>query len=345
MRRGRLWLGVVFATGALLLTTCGSALAATDAAQGLQISPVVINLNADKGKTYDLKISVTNVTTGDLLFNSYVNDFKSKDETGNPDILLSSNLPPTASIVSWVQPIGQIPLKSGERSDLDVIVNVPANAESGGHYGIIRFSGTAPQQKQNNVALAASAGVLVLVRVSGQITESLKLSDFYTQHGSTRTSMFATGPIGFVERVTNTGNVHVAPTGNIVITNMLGKNVGTLKVNATRGNVLPSSTRRFEQSLNKKWLFGKYTAAISLAYGTQGKVLLGTTTFWVIPWVQLLIGLAILIVFVLLLRWIIKRYNKWVVKKATPSSHHQPPTNKRPPKPPETPAPTQRPRG
>ncbi len=307
-----------FAIVVLAAIALGShpAQAAPSTAQGLQISPVIIELNADKGQTYNLKLSVLNVTTGDLVFKSFVNDFKAKDETGNPQVLLTSDLPPSASVISWVQPIGNIPLAAKQTKTLIVPVTVPANAESGGHYGVIRFSGTAPEEQETSVSLAASAGVLLLVRVSGQITENLKISEFFTQKGSQRTSWFETGPVTFVERISNTGNVHVKPIGDLTVSNMFGKHVATLKVNETKGNILPASTRRFEQTLNKKWMLGKYTAAVNLAYGTQGKVLAGTTTFWVIPYKLIIVILIVLAVLIFLIRMLVKRYNRRVIQKA-----------------------------
>ncbi len=290
--------------------------AAPSVAQGLQISPVIIELNADKGKTYNLKMSILNVTTGDLVFKSFVNDFRAKDETGNPAVLLKSDLPQSASVISWVQPIGSISLAAKQSKTLIVPVTVPANAEAGGHYGVIRFSGTAPAEEQTGVSLAASAGVLLLVRVSGEIKENLQLTSFFTQTSSKSGSWFESKPITFVERITNTGNVHVKPIGDLVVTNMFGKQVATLKVNNTKGNILPSSTRRFEQFWSKKWLFGKYTAAVNLAYGTQGKVLIGSVTFWVIPYKAIAALILLIVVLVIVFRWLLKRYNRWVIKKA-----------------------------
>jgi len=329
MRRG-LFLLVVVVVGVIWVSATHPTVATADpsTAQGMQISPVLINLNADPGKTYTLKLSILNVTTGDLVFTPAVNDFKAKDETGTPEVLLNSTLPPSASIVSWVQPIGTIPLKAKQSDELDVVVNVPINAESGGHYGVIRFSGTAPEQQQNGVSLAASAGVLLLVRVSGPITEQLSLKDFFTERSTSRTSRFQSGPVTFVERISNTGNVHVAPTGNLIVKNMFGKNVASLAVNQTTGNILPSSIRRFEETLKGKSLFGKYTASLSLAYGTQGKVLTGALTFWVIPYKLVIGGLLLLVILILLIWWLIRRYNRWIISKAGP---RQPPPSYRPP--------------
>lgn len=284
-------------------------------AQGIQVSPVLINLNADPGKIYSLKLSVLNTTTGDLIFNSAVNDFKAKDETGNPDILLNSSLPDSASLVSWVQPLGSIPLKSKQTKDLIVKVVVPPNAEAGGHYGVIRFSGTPPGQKQNSVSLAASAGTLLLIRVSGDIKESLTLKQFFTASNGKQTGFFQTSPVNFAERINNNGNVHVAPQGTVTVKNMFGKHVADLTVNDKNGYILPNSTRRYEQSLNKKNMFGRYTATVNLTYGTHGQVLTGSLSFWVIPWKLVLIVLAVIALLVWLIIVLVKRYNRWLLKK------------------------------
>lgn len=117
----------------------------------------------------------------------------------------------------------------------------------------------------------------------------------------------------------------------MVVTNMFGKNIATMKVNQSNGNVLPSSTRRFEESLNKKRLFGKYTAAINLAYGTQGQLLMGSTTFWVIPYKIVAAAILALIILILLLLLVIKRYNRWIInrsggnKSSTPTKRQSPP--------------------
>lgn len=251
-----------------------------------------------------------------MIFNPYVNDFRAKDETGTPEVILNGTNPPSSSLVSWVAHLNPITLKSKETKTIDVTISVPIGAEPGGHYGVVRFSGIAPSLQQTGVALAASAGTLVLVRVSGNIKEALDLKEFFTESGSRRTGLFETGPITFVERINNIGNVHVKPVGNLIVKNMFGKSIGSLKINAESGNILPSSIRRFEQTLNKKWLFGRFTASQSLAYGTSGQVLMGSIAFWVIPYKLILIILAALGLLIWLVIKLIKRYNQAIVDRA-----------------------------
>jgi Tfp pilus assembly protein PilV len=77
------------------------------AAQGIQISPALAQLNADPGKSYTVKVTVTNVTSSNLVYTTTIDDFKAKDETGTPEILANDTLPPTASVRTWIQAVPQ----------------------------------------------------------------------------------------------------------------------------------------------------------------------------------------------------------------------------------------------
>jgi len=289
--------------------------AATDNAQGLQISPVLVEILADPGKTYSFKISILNVTTGDLLFKPIINDFQSKDDSGEPAIILDGTVPST-TLKGWISPIPDITVKAKKSVEVNVSITVPLNAEPGGHYGVVRFSGIAPALDKSGVSLAASAGPLVLVRVSGAVKESLVVKDFYAVRGKNRSVWFESSPVTFVEKITNTGNTHLKPVGNLVITNMFGGTTASLKINDEKGNVLPSGTRSFSQKLESKRMFGRYTAKLALAYGSTGQALTGTITFWVIPYKLILLSLATLIILFIAIKNLIGKYNRAVIKKA-----------------------------
>ncbi len=287
------------------------------AGQGIQVSNVLIDLNAEKGKTYNLKLTVTNVTAGTLTVKSDVNDFKAKDETGTPQVILdSSNEDSSYSLRTWVSVLPSVTLKSKESRTLGFGVAVPQNAEAGGHYGVIRFSGLPPEVGNKNVALVASVGVLVLTRVEGKITEQLKLEDMFVYQGNKKRSLVEKTPLTLVSRVTNTGNVHVKPIGHLVVKNFFGKPVATLDFGDKNKNVLPNSTRRFEQQLHNKWLFGRYTMSVDAAYGTSGKVLTGNASFWVIPYKLILVVLVLLLVAFVFIRRGLRRYHDRILRKA-----------------------------
>lgn len=287
-------------------------------AQGIQISPVLIDLNAEKSNSYNLKITVTNVTAGELVLKQNINDFRAKDESGNPEIILDENdVDPTFSLKSWMTPAPNMTLKSKESRVVDVQVDVPADAEAGGHYGVVRFSGFAPgTENDENVAIAASVGVLVLARVNGAITESLRVKDFFVEKEGKKTGLLQASPLTLVQRLENDGNVHVKPKGTITVKNMFGSTITAAEINETGRNILPNSTRRLAQEVNKKWMFGRYTAQLDATYGYGNKVLTSTVSFWVIPYRLILIVLLVLIVLFFGIKKGLKRYNDKVIQQA-----------------------------
>lgn len=292
------------------------AFAANDIGQGIQISPIRIELNAEKGKTYNLQIKVTNVTSGDLILKPEVNDFRAKDEVGTPEIIFDESDNATYSLQKWIVLPKEFALKSKETKTVQVAVNLPADAEAGGHYGVVRFSGRAPGLADTGVSLAASVGTLVLTRVGGDIKEDLKLAEYFTAHGTKKSGFFETSPITFAERFQNAGTVHVKPQGSIEIRNMFGQSVSSLDINKEKDrNVLPGSIGRFEQTLNKSWMIGKYTAEMSVSYGTTGGLVQNTISFWVIPYKLILAALSLLVVIFFVLRSSLRRYNKKIIAK------------------------------
>lgn len=289
---------------------------AANSAQGLEISPALVELNAEKGKTYNLNIKVTNVTTSDLVYDTSVDDFNSKDESGSPQILLDSDLPSSISIKSWIQTIPTFSLNTRQSRTIVANITIPQNAEPGGHYGVLRFAGHAPELESTGVGLAASAGALILVRVSGDISEQAEIASFTTENKGGRTWFFENSPVTFATRVKNTGNIHVKPVGNVVVKDMFGNIVSTLDVNSDKGNVLPSSIRKFESTINKDWMIGYYTANLTLGYGTNGQAITATASFWVIPYKIILSVIAIGATLVFVLTKLIKAYNRHIIAKA-----------------------------
>jgi hypothetical protein len=287
-----------------------------NAAQGLQISPAVVELNGERDKTYTLPLSVLNVTGSDLEYQSAVNAFGVKDETGSPSILVDSKQVPTISVINWVTPIPTFLLHSQEKRSINVSITIPRNAEPGGHYGVVQFLGKAPSVDGTGVGLSASAGTLLLIKVDGDVKEVASIATFRAEQGGKQGTLFESSPVNFAVRVQNSGNIHLKPVGNIEIHNIFGGLVTTLPVNQKKGNVLPTSVRRFETELKEKGLFGKYTADLTLGYGTTGQVLTSQATFWIIPYRLILVGLFVLATAIFILWRLIKAYNKFIIAKA-----------------------------
>lgn len=299
----------------ILLMPTGIAVA-QGAGQGLEISPPLIEINVDPGKTVTTNIRVRNITKQELVAKPQVNDFVAQGEEGQPKLLLNEKAsePSPYTINGWVSGLDELTVAPGEAKTETITISVPQGASPGGHYGVVRFTASSPGIDSTGVSLSASVGTLVLINVSGKVVQNAVISDFYVTKNAKKGSFFQAGPITFVERLQNRGNSHFKPTGTVRVTNTFGKETGVVSINAKGGNVLPASTRRFEQDFAKKHLFGRYTAQANIQYAGQN--LTQSITFWVIPLKATAMVLGLIILAVVILRV----YVKQAVKKASKGS-------------------------
>lgn len=313
------------AAGFILASLASPVLAAPagSAGQGLEISPPVLELLADPGQTVTATIRVRNITKGELIAKGRADDFGAgTDESGQPKFLLDETGASRFSLKYWITKVPDLDLAPSELKTTNVTITVPKNAEPGGHFGVIRFTAVPPNLEGTGVALSASVGTLVLLKVSGDITNNVTTEEFSTgtiakgdDGAFTKRSFFEYGPISFLARLKNTGSVHEKPEGAVTITNTFGKQIASLNVNPRGGNVLPDSIRRFETTLANKQLFGRYTAKLAVSYAS-GKKLTSTVSFWVIPWKLMVLVLIGLVALVLVLRLLLRRYNAHIIAQA-----------------------------
>ncbi len=293
--------------------------------QALEIAPPVINLTANPGQTIVTQISLRDISSGSLLVNGQVNDFVAGGEDGTPKILLEDDGQANPySLKGWVAPLPELLLKPKQIKNLPVTIRVPANAAPGGYYGVIRFTATAPELKGTGVSLSASLGSLILIRVNGDVKESMAIEEFSVNHNGKTGSVFEATPLEFIQRIKNNGNIHEQPAGQVVITDMFGKKVAAVNINLPPRNVLPQSIRKFNQPLDSsvignKQLFGRYTAELRVTYGDSRKVVTSSLTFWVIPYTLIGIGIALLVGGFIALRTFVKRYNRHIISRAKKS--------------------------
>ncbi|MGH7156870.1 MAG: hypothetical protein ACREGG_02045 [Candidatus Saccharimonadales bacterium] len=301
--------------------------AATNSGQALEIAPPVITLTANPGQTLKTQILLRDISSSNLIVTSQTNDFVAAGEDGTPKVILDNNTPDPYSMRTWVVPPASLNLAPREIQPLSVTINVPATASPGGHYAVVRFTGTAPSLSGTGVSLSASLGALILLTVNGKITHNLSLASFTVSKGGKTGSIFQSGPLDFTVRLKNNGNVHELPVGQITIKDMFGKKLATTNVNLPPKNVLPSSIRKFDSSLDSsvigtKKLFGHYKATLTVTYA-QNQKLTGTLSFWVIPYRLIAIIIVIIIALFFGLRYAIRRYNRYIITR----------TNRRPPPP------------
>lgn len=296
--------------------------APANAGQALEIAPPLITMTVNPGQTVTTQIKLRDISTSKLNVTNQINDFVAEGEDGTPKILLDSqSADDPFSLKNWIQPLQPLLLSPQQIETLSVTIKVPSNASPGGHYGIIRFSGTAPQLEGTGVSLSASLGALVLLTVNGKLNDSLNVQEFSVNSGGKTGTFFESAPLQFVVRLNNNGNVQEEPLGHVIVSDLFGKPVAGININLPPRNVLPDSIRKFDGSLDQsvignKRLFGRYTAKLTLKYGTVSqRSLTDTITFWVIPFKLIGSILAAIIVGFFALRFAIKRYNRYIINQ------------------------------
>lgn len=284
--------------------------------QALEIAPPVLDIRGNPGEIVEARISLRDISPVRLLVRNEINDFVAAGEDGTPKILVEEGEESPYSIKSWISPLPEITLEPRQIEELTVNIAIPANAAPGGYFGVIRFTAEAPELSGTGVSLSASLGTLVLLRVNGDAKEAMSVEEFYVEKDQNRSWVFESAPIMFYERLKNEGNVHEQPRGQISIKDMFGQKIANLNVNLENRNVLPGSTRKFEQPLDEtvignRMLFGRYTADLEITYGSaeNRQIMTSQLSFWVIPY-KLIAGILLgLVALFFILRIAIKRYN------------------------------------
>lgn len=246
----------------------------TAQAATITVSPPKHEFELQKGQTVQAEIFITNGDASDLLVSPSVADFTAEGEAGHAAFVEQSEDVSSFSLASWVQlPEAIITIPAGEKVVVPFTISVPEHAEAGGHFGTIFFSPVTPGG--GAIALQQKVGVLLLVRVAGDVHEQGELARFDSFSpalsedaiaDASSNRFFGSFPVSFAIRFTNTGNVHTKPRGSIKLYNMFGaelqrvgkeiqatptgavsgtKIVDYVPVNDGNGNVLPNSSRVF----------------------------------------------------------------------------------------------------
>lgn len=215
----------------------------------------------------------------------------------------------------WIKTATSVTLTANEQQNVPFTIEIPQNAPPGGHFAVVWWSTAPPDTK--GVAVVTRVGLLLLINVSGDIREGAQILNFRIS-GLKR--FFGSLPINFDIEFKNDSNIYVKPAGGIEIKNIFGRLSAKVPVNSGDLQILPDSKRSFTVTWNKssKFVFGAYHATLNLNYGQHNDKTVTHDGFWffVLPWKIISIILLGLIFVFVLLPFGIKRYNRWIVKKA-----------------------------
>lgn len=293
----------------------------------LTIAPARMEINGDPGQVISGEFTLMNDQEDSATFYSSTANFESSGDTGTPSFTTS-----TVDLASWIKIQPQVTLAKGETVKVPFTITIPKDADAGGHFAAVFLSTNPTTPNGGQVSIGAKIGTLILLRVSGDITEGGGVTGFTTENNQL---FFTALPISLQYKFSNTGNDRVNPYGTVTVRDTVFLTAATLPANASEGNVLPGSARRLivnwgdaNTALPTKagffsqvgyeashFAFGMYTAKLSLQYGSSGRAD-ASKVFFVFPWQLLLVVGVALALALFLFSVLLKRYNRWIIAKA-----------------------------
>jgi hypothetical protein len=317
----------IITAGVSAQSTSGQSTQVTNNSNSMRISPVRTDVIMDPGSTKQLTVYAQNLGTLPVQARAIISDFAaSTDETGKPSVILEEEqYAPSHSLkrLALTEP-SVVTLPPNTRVPVKVTITVPKNAMAGGYYGAVRFIpvSTLTTGNDTGVAISTNVGSLILLKVNGALVEKVSLVSFDVRQDD-KASTFFKKPDGLkaVVRFKNDGNVQTQPFGKVRLLDRSGKVIEEHEINNTdpRGNVLPTSIRRFDPTLEKVGSFGKYTLEGNFGYGSNGELLTSKLSFWVVPTTYMIAGGVALIILILMAIFIprmIRSYNRRIVRRA-----------------------------
>ena len=299
-------------------------------ASALTVSPAKIEITGDPGTTVSAEIILYNEQNEEKKLFTSAENFEPSGDTGAPKFIGSDT-----GLATWIKLGSAVTIAQGEKKTIPFTITIPKDATPGGYFGAVFFGNQPPVSKDGGeVSVGGKIGVLVLLRVSGQVTESAGFSEFKVHNGK---RFFSSLPLEFSYKINNDGGDRIVPLGEVKIKNTFALTSATVSANKTEGSVLPGSVRKFVflwgekpttevkgflANLKLQWSdfhFGWYTAHMNIAWGAgTDQRIKDSVHFFIIPWQLLIVVLPILCVLFLFFRFALRKYNSWIISKVQP---------------------------
>lgn len=271
------------------------------------LEPGKIEIFLNPGETVTRNISVINRTNKKADYKIEIEDFVGSDNPNTPVLLLGNDKSPYSFKDNLVPETNTFSLGFGQKIELPIEIKAPANAQPGGFYTSVIVSSVPSEEElaaQTGAKIISRVGVLMFIRINGPVEQNGEVTDFRIGEG--KGSLMQKGPVPFEILFKNSGSVHLVPYGEIHIKNMLGKQVASIPVDAYFS--LPKSVRYRQVEWKQERLFGRYTAELTMNDGYDGKTDVKKIAFWVIPWMYIVITLAVLFLISFMVYYVKSRF-------------------------------------
>lgn len=302
--------------------------AQTEGGLSLITSPLPISLTVEPGASISTDLKIKNGGLQDEELKVTIMKFRAYESSGKPQLMEREDGDAFFDWVRFSEPT--FTLAPNEWKTVTATFDIPKEASFGYYYAFV-FSRAEEERSQEEKQTAIVGGTAVLVLLEARVPEArrqVEVTEFSLDH-----AFYEFLPMTFTVKLKNTGNVHIAPRGNIFIDQGTVKDIAILEINREKGSIIPNSSRVFDTTWSdgfplyknkiidgkvvldetgqaekeltwdwnnaSKFRFGKYTAKMLLVYddGQRDIPIEGEVSFWVVPW-RLIGGVLVIILFV-----------------------------------------------
>ena len=245
------------------------------------------------GVGYEDSVTITNQSTVDQVFNLYSAD---AFNTNVGAFSLRRRTDPRVDLGAWIDlPLSTIDVPARHEVVVPFTIDPPADAAPGAHNGgIVAEATTGPVTKSGavRVTVLQAVGVRVYGRVRGPLHPGLSVGSVALRVDKNAGSEFGAAVKGTITySVTNTGNTNVTPTAALTVSPLVGSSLH-LPVR-TLPQLLPHGSATVSVPFSSIVPFGRLDAHVVAS--TAGMTATGSSSVLVIPWVLLLIVLAVVV--------------------------------------------------
>ncbi|MDZ7587074.1 MAG: hypothetical protein U0946_04910 [Patescibacteria group bacterium] len=242
--------------------------------------PPRLEISALPGVTLQETIKIQNGSDQELAFSVIATDFIVNNNQGTP-VAVDESVSGRWSLSSWLTTTPQkILLKPNETAAINLIVTIPDDAFPGGHYAMVTYQpvteGLLGAPAKTASAITQKVGSLIYLNVIGDVTEAANLKQFQVDK-----PFKYYGPTELTAEIENLGDTHFNPTGNLTITNLLGKTVFSQELETK--NIFPFASRTWTWQFPGKYHLGRYMAKLEASAGSTQIPVNGLIYFWIVP--------------------------------------------------------------
>lgn len=231
-------------------------------------------------------------------------------ESGEFDLLPDSQQP--AGTGAWIEIAESVEIDPDSSAVLPYTLRVPEDALPGDHPGGIAVSVlTAGEDDQgNSMALNARVGVRVHLRVPGELTPRVEVTEASAEYRHSW-NPFRPGTVEVTYTAANTGNVRLGSDQSVTVTGLFGIGTGADGRPASQQReILPGQSSGPYRLTADSWPLGRLTAEITAEQQVVGEDVIeaaiadarARATVLAVPWPQLVYGGGLLALAAALLR-------------------------------------------